>query len=90
LLKAKWWVSAAGAAISAIEWSPIKPTMMMSGSCRIGARRSSAEHRPSAASTWVWFSAGWISSTGSSIVRLSTSPVAGLAQRSLTGKQALA
>ena len=43
VLKTRWPVSAAWIAISAVARSRISPTMMMSGSCRISARRPSAK-----------------------------------------------
>ena len=42
----KWPVSAARRQISAVSWSRISPTMMMSGSCRRKARRAEANVRP--------------------------------------------
>ena len=48
VLNTRWPVSAAWIAISAVSRSRISPTMMMSGSCRISARRPSAKPRSSA------------------------------------------
>ena len=50
--------------------------MMMSGSCRISARRPSAKPMSIAGCTWVWLKAGSIISIGSSIVQTLTSSVA--------------
>ena len=76
VLNTRWPVSAAWIAISAVARSRISPTMMMSGSCRISARRPSAKPMSMAACTCVWLKAGSIISIGSSMVQTLTSSVA--------------
>src|SRR3989344_3384146 len=63
-------------AISAVSRSRISPTMMMSGSWRMRARRPSAKLKSSWGCTWVWLKLGSIISIGSSTVLTFTSSVA--------------
>ncbi|MNL79643.1 hypothetical protein D3C87_2062940 [compost metagenome] len=72
----RWPVSAAWMAISAVSRSRISPTMMMSGSWRISARRPSVKPKSSCVCTWVWLKLVSIISIGSSTVQTLTSSVA--------------
>ncbi|MCY1229434.1 hypothetical protein D9M72_417980 [compost metagenome] len=76
VLNTRWPVSAACTAISAVARSRISPTMMMSGSCRISARRPSVKPKSSCGCTCVWLNEGSIISIGSSTVLTLTSSVA--------------
>ena len=68
--RTRWPVSAASTAICAVSRSRISPTMMMSGSARIIARRPVAKPRPARGLTCTWVTPSSWYSTGSSIVTM--------------------
>ena len=68
--RTRWPVSAASTAIFAVSASRISPTMMMSGSARIIARRPLANVRPAFVLTWTCVTPSSWYSTGSSIVMM--------------------
>ena len=68
--RTRWPVSADSTAICAVSRSRISPTMMMSGSARIIARRPLAKVRPARGLIWTCVMPSIWNSTGSSIVMM--------------------